>query len=193
MSVYASLSISLDGYYVGANPSPKEPLGDSGSVLHSWFPHDVADRRQLTTEEILREDFDRLSALVMGRDSYEHAQAAWGTRPPFEAPIFVLTHHPRSDDVRDGTTFRFVTEGFESAVDRARDASGDADVALHGGGAIRQALTLGLLDELQIHIVPVLLHRGRQLFDQLKDKTSKFEQTRVVEGPGVTHIRYQVR
>src|SRR5699024_7090426 len=81
MTTYASISTSLDGYYVGSSPSPQHPMGNSGSVLHSWFAHDRADRQQLTAENILQEDFDRLGAMIMGRDSYEHAQAAWGRGP----------------------------------------------------------------------------------------------------------------
>lgn len=131
--------------------------------------------------------------MVMGRDSYEHAQAAWGPQPPFEVPIFVLTHRPRGDDVREGTTFHFVTDGLGTALERARAAAGDHDVALHGGGAIQQALNAGVLDELQVHIVPVLLQSGRRLFEQLSSDTFDLEQTRVVEGHGVTHIRYQLR
>lgn len=191
MTVYASISISLDGYYVGSNPSPDEPMGESGSVLHSWFRHDVADRQQLTTDEVLREEFERLGALIMGRDSYEHAQAEWGPHPPFKVPIFVLTHRLRSDDVREGTTFHFVTEGLQVALERAHAAAQGRDVGLHGGGAIQQALTRGVLDELQIHLVPHILQHGRRLFKQL-DVSLELQQNRVVEGNGVTHIQYRV-
>lgn len=191
MTVYASISMSLDGYYVGVGASPQNPMGESGSVLHSWFRHDVADRHQLTGQEMLRADFDRLGAMIMGRDSYEHAQAAWGPHPPFEVPIFVLTHRPRADDVREGTTFHFVTDGFAAALDRADAASGDRDVALHGGGTIQQGLRHGSLDELQIHLVPHILQRGRRLFDQLEHALD-LQQDRVVEGAGVTHLRYRV-
>lgn len=192
-AIYASISMSLDGYYVGPNPSPQKPLGDSGAALHSWFSHTVADRQQLTSQGILRQDFDRLGAMVMGRDSYEHAQAAWGPRPPFEVPIFVLTHHARDADVRDGTTFHFVTDGFDAALALAKVAAGDRDVALHGGGAIRQALSRGVLDEFQVHIVPVLLQTGRHLFSQVQGGAMTLQQVRVVEGSGVTHLKYQAR
>lgn len=191
--VYASISISLDGYYVGPNPSPDKPMGDSGALLHSWFSHTVADRQQPTTEDILREDFDRLGAMVMGRDSYEHAQGVWGPRPPFEVPIFVLTHYSTDADVREGTTFHFVTDGFDAALALASVAAGDRDVALHGGGAIQQALSRGVLDELQVHIVPVLLQAGRQLFTQFEGEPINLKQVRVVESSGVTHLKYQTR
>ena len=193
MTTYASISTSLDGYYVGSSPSPQHPMGNSGSVLHSWFAHDRADRQQLTAENILQEDFDRLGAMIMGRDSYEHAQAAWGPRPPFEVPIFVLTHRARPDDVRDGSTFHFVTEGFSAALERAYAAVSGTDVAFHGGGAIKQALNHRALDELQVHLVPVLLRRGRRLFDDVQNNMIALEQTRVVARHNVTHLKYRVQ
>jgi len=192
MTVYASLSISLDGYYTGPDPSPDKMLGEGGEVLHSWFAHDVADRTQLSVEEVIREEMDQLGAMVMGRDSYEHAQAAWGPRPPFEVPIFVLTHRPRSDDVREGTTFQFVTGGFESAVERAKRAAAPGKrVGLHGGGAMRQGLRFGVLEELQLHVIPIVLGRGRRLFEEAGSQIP-LEQIRTVQGGGVTHLKYRV-
>lgn len=188
MTVIASLSVSLDGFYTGPRPSPDTPMGDGGEVLHRWFAHDVADRHQLTADDILRPEFERTGALVMGKDSYEHAQAAWGPHPPFEMPLFVLTHHPRTDDVREGSTFHFSTDGFEATVQQARLAAAGGGVGLHGGGAIRQGLRTGLLDELQLHLVPVLLGEGRRLFE---DVSCEFDIERVAEGPGVTHLKYR--
>lgn len=191
MAVIASLSVSLDGFYTGPDPSPQNPMGADGSDLHGWFAHDVADRAQLTADEILRPEFERTGALVMGRESYEHAQAAWGPHPPFEMPIFVLTHRPREDDVREGSTFHFHTDGFESAVQRAHQAAEGKAVGLHGGGAIQQGLRTGLLDELQLHLVPLLLGRGRRLFDDVGEAPLGLEIVRVAEGPGVTHLKYR--
>src|SRR5699024_3417420 len=119
-------------------------------------------------------------------------QAAWGPRPPFEVPIFVLTHRARHDDVRDGSTFHFVTEGFSAALERAYAAVSGTDVAFHGGGAIKQALNHGALDELQVHLVPVLLRRGRRLFDDVQNNMIALEQTRVVARHNVTHLKYRV-
>lgn len=192
MTTIANLSVSLDGFYTGADPGPKNPLGDDGAVLHGWFGHDVADRAQLTADDILRPEFERTGALVMGRDSYEHGQALWGARPPFEVPLFVVTHRPRGDDVREGSTFHFV-ESFEEAWALARYAADDKAVGLHGGGAIRQGLRGGHLDELQLHLVPVLLGRGRRLFDDVIESPVGLEILRVAEGPGVTHVKYRVR
>lgn len=192
MTTIANLSVSLDGFYTGADPTPQNPLGDEGAVLHGWFGHDVADRAQLSANDILRSEFERTGAMVMGRDSYEHAQASWGARPPFEVPIYVVTQRPRADDVREGSVFHFV-ESFEDAWALARYAADDRAVGLHGGGAIRQGLSGGHLDELQLHLVPVLLGRGRRLFDGPIDSPRGLEILRVAEGPGVTHITYRVR
>lgn len=189
MTVIASLSVSLDMFYTGPHPSPQNPMGEGGAALHGWFAHDVADRNQLTADDILRPEFERTGALVMGKDSYDHAQAAWGPRPPFEVPIFVLTHQPRADDIRDGSTFHFITDGFESAVQQATTAADGKDVGLHGGGAIRQGIRAGLLDELQLHLVPVILGQGRRLFE---DVPCEFTIERVAEGPGVTHLKYRM-
>lgn len=187
MTVTASLSVSLDGFYTGPNPSPENPMGDGGAVLHNWFAHDVADRNQLTADDILRPEFERTGALVMGKDSYEHAQAAWGPHPPFEVPIFVLTNHPRPDDVREASTFHFTTAGFEMTLKKATEAAAGRDVGLHGGGAIQQGIRAGLLEELQLHLVPVTLGQGRRLFENVQ---SQFRIGRVAEGPEVTHIKY---
>lgn len=189
MAVIASLSVSLDGFYTGPGPSPDNPLGDGGAPLHGWFAHDVADRNQLTADDVLGPEFERTGALVMGNDSYEHAQASWGPHPPFEMPLFVLTHHSRPDDVREGSTFRFVTDGFEAAVQQATVAADGKAVGLHGGGAIQQGIRTGLLDELQLHLVPLLLGKGRRLFE---DVPCEFTIERVAEGPGVTHLSYRV-
>src|SRR5699024_6859232 len=189
MAVIASLSVSLDGFYTGPHTSAHNPMGEGGAVLHGWFAHDVADRKQLTADDILRPEFERTGALVMGKDSYEHAQAAWGPHPPFEMPLFVLTHHPRDDDVREGSRFHFVTDGFESAVQQATAAANGKDVALHGGGAIQQGLRAGLLNELQLHLVPVLIGQGRRLFDDISGELG-IEQVRLAAG--VTHLKYVV-
>lgn len=193
MTVTANLSISLDGYYTSASPSSLYPLGHGGEPLHDWFAHNGTTRGQLSTSDIIAEQLERLGAMVMGRDSYEHAQAEWGDTPPFEVPVFVVTHRSHPDDIREGTAFHFVTDGFSAALDRAREAAGAKDVALHGGGAIRQALRGGSLNELQLHLVPILLRSGRNLFESLGYGTIQFDQNRSVAGPQVTHIRFRVR
>ena len=193
MTCYASLSISLDGYYTGLNPSPQHMLGEGGEVLHAWLPRDVIERPEAAVHDIIAEEYARIGAVVMGWDSYEHAEAAWGSKPPFGVPVFVVTSRYLADDVRQGTTFRFINDGFEAAVEHAKTVAADKEVGLHGGGAIRQGLLHGLLDELQLHLVPALLGDGRQLFDGVDPAGIQLEQLRAAEGQGVTHIKYRVR
>lgn len=192
MTVIASLSISLDGFYTGAEASPELPMGRGGHRLHEWFAHDVADRAQLTADEILAPEFERTGAMIMGRDSYDHAEALWGEHPPFEMPIYVLTSRPRDDDVREGTTFSFV-DSMDAALEQALPSANGKAIGLHGGGAIRQGLRSAALRELQLHLVPVILGRGRRLFSDLGDEPIAMEVIRVAEGPAVTHLKYGVR
>lgn len=177
---------------VGPDASPAQMLGTGGEVLHSWFAHDVADRAQLSAEAVLRPEMERAGAMVMGRDSYEIAESAWGPHPPFEVPIFVLTHRARGDEIREGTTFAFLTGGFDAAIEHARAAAGDKDVMLHGGSAIQQGLRAGVLEELQLHVVPVLLARGQRLLENFGGEPIELTPVRTLEGAGVTHLKYQV-
>jgi dihydrofolate reductase len=118
----------------------------------------------------------------------------WGDNPPYHYPVFILTHYPRDTvEMEGGTTFHFVTDGTESALEQAREAAGGKDVRLWGGGNIaQQYLAAGLLDELELHVVPVLLGDGAPLFDNLGDAEVRLEQVRAVEAPGVMHLKYRV-
>ncbi|HZU12274.1 MAG TPA: dihydrofolate reductase family protein [Chloroflexota bacterium] len=158
--IVSDISISLDGYFVGPNDGPEHPLGEGGDVLHEWifrspdtFPELMADLQQST------------GAIVMGRRSYELANG-WGEEPPFRLPIFVVTHrpHPRLEK-KGGTSFTWVTDGLESAMQQARAAAGDRAIAIHGGSVAQQLLRAGLLDELRLHIIPVLLGAGKRFFE----------------------------
>lgn len=191
--VIASISVSVDGYFTGPDPGRGQGLGAGGEVLHAWLRGGTANREQLAGNELVREAFERSGAMVCGRDGFDTAEAAWGPEPPFQVPVFVLTHRPAPDDVRVGTTFSFVTAGFEAALERAREAAGAKDVALHGGSLIRQALAAGVLDELHLALVPVLLGGGRRLFPEDGATAAELELRRVVEAPGVTHLKYEVR
>lgn len=193
MVVSANLSISLDGYYTGPSPSSLRPLGHGGELLHDWFWQSRSATGEVSSTQVLEEEQDRLGAVIMGRDSYDHAQSDWADEPPFGVPVYVLTHYSRPDDVREGTTFHFVTDGFDAALETAKETAGDKDVALHGGGAIRQALRNGSLNELQLHLVPMLLRSGRSLFESMGFGTVLFRQERVIVGQQVTHIRYAVQ
>jgi dihydrofolate reductase len=190
--VIASMSVSLDGYFTGPDPGPGQGLGAGGEVLHEWLRGGTANRGQLTSNEVVREAFERSGAMISGRDSYDTAERAWGPEPPFQVPIFVLTHRPRPDDVRVGTTFHFV-DGFEAALAAAHEAAGEKDVALHGGSVIRQALDAGVLDELHLQLVPVLFGGGRRLFGEHEGPPRELELTRVIDAPGATHLAYRVK
>jgi dihydrofolate reductase len=149
------------------------------------------------------EAFANVGATVMGRNMFGggrgpvgttlRGRGGWGDDPPFHTPVFVLTHHAREPlAMRGGTTFVFVTDGIESALDEARHAAGSGDVLIGGGArTVQQYLAAGLVDEFQLHIVPVLLGAGERLFEHVGNL--RLEQVRAVEAPGVTHVAYRVR
>lgn len=206
------ITMSLDGFVAGPNPSLERPLGDGGERLHEWM-YGLASFRERhgqtggTTNadsEILEESLGTKGATLMGRRMFSggegpweddpNADGWWGDDPPFHMPVFVLTHHAR-ETVRKqgGTSFTFVTDGIEAALEQARAAAGDKDVAVAGGASVaQQYLRAGLLDELQIHLVPMLLGGGVRLFDQLGTEQAELEATRVIESPDVTHLRFRV-
>jgi dihydrofolate reductase len=148
--------------------------------------------------EIIEETFAAAGAYVMGRRMFDAGEIPWGDDPPFRAPVFVVTHRPREVlERKGGTSFTFVTEGVERAVELAREAAGGKDVAVSGGGEVlRQVIAAGLLEQLELHTVPVLLGDGQRLFDPSLGLTPgegiELVPTRVVDTPGVTHVRYTV-
>jgi dihydrofolate reductase len=206
------ITMSLDGFVAGPNQSLEHPLGEGGERLHEWAfaaaswreQHGYSGGEANVDSDILKESVDATGAVVMGRRMFSggegpweedpNANGWWGDDPPFHVPVFVLTHHPRETLVMEGgTSFVFVTEGIEAALVQAREAAGDKDVLAAGGATIpQQYLAAGLLDELQIHVVPLLLGDGVRLFDHV-DPTVEFEATRVIESPSVTHLRYRVK
>jgi dihydrofolate reductase len=206
--VTAQISISLDGFAAGPNQSVDDPLGEGGERLHEWALATAAWREQHGREggernadsEVVDEVVQNVGAYIMGRKMFgggdgpwdETWTGWWGEEPPFHAPVFVLTHHPRSPlTMKGGTTFTFVTEGIEAALEGARAAPGDGNVAIAGGAsAIRQYLAAGLLDELYLHIVPVVLGSGERLLEDVGDPA--LEPVKVVGSPAVTHVKYRV-
>lgn len=206
--VRSQLSISLDGYVAGPNQSYENPLGEGGMRLHEWVVHTEAWRRQHGMEDGERSlDSDVADAIaqgvgahIMGRNMFgggsgpwdESWRGWWGDEPPFHAPVFVLTHYPREPlKMEGGTTFTFVSDGIESALEQAREAADGGDVAIAGGAsAVRQYLAAGLLDELYLHVVPIVLGAGERLLDGVGNPT--FEPIDVVASPNVTHIKYRV-
>jgi dihydrofolate reductase len=206
------ISISLDGFVAGPSPSLEEPLGKGGELLHEWAfaaqswreSHGLEGGEQNADSGVIEEWIRATGAVVMGRKMFSggeggweddpRAHGWWGENPPFHVPVFVLTHHARETlDMEGDTSFTFVTDGIEAAVEQARAAAGDKDVHLAGGASvIQQSLKAGLLDELQIHIAPVLLGGGTPLFDRLGIEPFSLEATRVIASPSVTHLRFKV-
>ena len=208
--VRANITISLDGYVAGPNQSEENPLGEGGEEVHEWMfrtkawreAHGEEGGEVSASSEAVEQMHANVGAFVMGRNMFgpvrgdwgdESWNGWWGEDPPYHAPVFVLTHHEREPvEMQGGTTFYFVTDGIESALDQARKAAGDGDVLVAGGAsAIRQYLAAGLLDELHLHLSPVMLGAGERLLDDLGSDT-KLEQLRAVEAPGVAHLYYRV-
>lgn len=200
--VTAGISMSLDGFIAGPNDGPGQGLGEGGERLHEWL-YDLASWRELhglsggetnQDAEILRESFAGAGAIVMGRRMFDLGEEPWGDNPPFHMPVFVLSHRPKDTLTKEGrTTFAFVTDGIRSALSRAKAAAGDKDVSLAGGAnVIQQYLSAGLLDEIEIHLVPVLLGGGRRLFENTGREPIELECTRVIESRGVTHLTFRV-
>ncbi|MEU5343963.1 MULTISPECIES: dihydrofolate reductase family protein [unclassified Streptomyces] len=200
MTVTADMAISLDGCIAGANVAIDNPGGDGAEPLFEWI-HNLASWRQRQgmtggeenrDSELMREWFDATGAVVMGRMMYDTGEEFWGDNPPFRAPVFVLTHRPRPTLVKEGgTTFTFVTDGVHSALDRAKAAAGDRNVDISGGAStVQQYLREGLIDELQLHVVPALLGDGLRLFEGL-GAGRRIEPVSVIATPLATHLKYR--
>lgn len=197
--IVADISMSLDGFIAGPNVSLEEPMGKGGERLHEWMfdlaswraPHGLAGGRTDPDAEGLHQSLNATGAVVLGRRMFDLADG-WGETPPFHKPVFVLTHRAQEPLVKEGdTTFTFVTDGIERAVAQARTAAGDRDVSIAGGArTIQQAIAAGLLDEIQIHLIPILLGDGIRLFDQLGAQHIELEPLGVIGSPAVTHLKY---
>ncbi|MCQ4205062.1 dihydrofolate reductase family protein [Streptomyces sp. NPDC057362] len=201
MTVTADLAITLDGYVAGPNVTLDNPGGDGGEPIFDWI-HTLAswrERQGMTggdenrDSELMREWFDATGAVVMGRMMYDTGEEFWGDNPPFRTPVFVLTNRPRPTLVKEGgTSFTFVTDGIHSALEQAKAAAGDRNVDIGGGAhTVRQYLAADLVDELQLHVVPVLLGDGLRLFEGLGARRRDLERVRVVETPPATHLKYR--
>lgn len=200
--VHADMSMSVDGFIAGPNAGVGNPLGDGGDRLHQWLyelaswrvRHGLAGGKTNRDAQVLEEAFARTGAVVMGRLMFDTGEEPWGDDPPFHMAVYVVTHQERDVLVKEGaTTFTFVTDGIESALDQARAAAGDKDVSIAGGAnVVQQFLKAGLLDELQIHVIPVLLGDGIRLFDDGGTKPIELERRGVIESDEVTHLRYSV-
>ncbi len=204
------ISISLDGYIAGPNQSEENPLGEGGEQLHEWVfplaawrePHGREGGEVNASSPLIEEAQSGVGAVIMGRNMFgggpgpwgeDPWQGWWGEEPPFRTPVFVLTHHEREPLTLGETTFNFVTDGIESALEQAKEAAGELDVHLAGGGEVGgRYLSAGLIDQMQLNVVPLLLGDGTRLFETGTGEGRKLEQILVVEAPGVTHLRYRV-
>ncbi len=207
-SVRCQISISLDGFAAGPEQSPENPIGIGGMQLHEWVFATRSWRAQHGQEggedgpdsDIAARASEGVGAVIMGRRMFGGGDGEWdlswtgwwGEEPPFHVPVFVLTHHPREPlELAGGTTFTFVTDGAEAALDLAREAAGERDVSVAGGAsAIQQYLAAGQLDELQLHIAPVLLGSGERLLENVG--TPRLRPVEVLGSPLATHVTYRV-
>jgi dihydrofolate reductase len=203
------ISVSADGYVAGPNQSEENPLGEAGERLHDWIvalrawraPHGLEGGEVNASNAVVEEAQANIGAEVMGRGKFGGGPGPWGEDPwpgwwgedpPFHMPVFVLTHHQREPLTLSDTTFHFVTDGIEAALEQARAAAGEKDVLIGGGAdVINQYLAAGHVDELELHVVPLLLGGGARLFEGIGPDL-ELEQIRVVEAPGVAHLKYRV-
>jgi dihydrofolate reductase len=208
--VKAHISASADGYVAGPNQSEENPLGEGGEQLHDWAvelkawrePHGREGGAENASTAVLEEADANVGAEIMGRGKFGPPGGGpwgddlwpgwWGDDPPFHKPVFVVTHHEREPLTLSDTTFTFVTDGIESALEQAREAADGKDVFIGGGAEIiNEYLAAGLVDELELHVVPLLLGSGSRLFEAVGPDL-ELEQLRAVEAPGVAHLKYRV-
>ncbi|HEX2054015.1 MAG TPA: dihydrofolate reductase family protein [Actinomycetota bacterium] len=204
------ISMSLDGYVAGPNQSVDQPLGAGGERLHEWVialepwreQHGLEGGEQNESSRVVEESVANIAATIMGRNMFGGHPGPWsedvpwrgwwGDNPPFHHPVFVVTNYPRQPlELEGGTTFFFVTEGIHNALDRALEAAGESDVSLAGGANVaQQYLAAGLVDEMELHIVPVLLGGGERLFDNVGHDLHGLELVRTIATENVVHMKF---
>jgi dihydrofolate reductase len=184
------MSVSLDGYVTGPHVRPEEPMGDGGECLHEWM---FAGKSATEVETYQTAKYSEIGALIMGRRMVDLGIGPWGEEQAFHAPCFVVTHRPAETIVKKGgTSYIFVTDGIEAALDRARQAAGSQDVQINGGADIaQQFLKAGLLDKIRLHLVPIILGAGTRLFDGVRTDV-QFVPREAQNAPVVTHLIYDV-
>jgi dihydrofolate reductase len=197
-----SMSISADGYVAGPDQSEEHPLGIGGLDLHEWHIGPAKDHP--VNSQVVSDMMDGMGATIMGRNMFGPVRGEWsgsdwrgwwGDDPPYHCPVFVLTHHAHDPvEMEGGTTFYFVTDGIESAYAQAQAAAGGRDISIAGGASCaRQAIKAGLVDEIDLQVTPVILGSGERLFDGFEAGTPQLELVRVLQAPGVAHLRYRVK
>jgi dihydrofolate reductase len=194
------MTMSLDGFVAGPNDNPDNGLGDGGDALFNWYFSGDTEivlsegtpvlKVSAQSAAILKEAVAAGGAGVWGRRTFDIA-GAWSGHPP-GTPAFIVTHHVPQEWVYEGSPFTFVTDGVESAIRQARDAAGDKDVVVCTASILQQCLRAGLMDEINVDVAPLLLGAGVRLFEDFGAAPISLECTRVVEAPGVTHMRYRV-
>jgi dihydrofolate reductase len=198
--VYVDITMSLDGFIAGPNDGPEQGLGEGGERLHEWVyglkswrePHGLEGGEENEDSELLDEAAKRSGAVILGRRMFDNARG-WGENPPFHKPVFVLTHETREPDEREGGTTFFFVEGVENALEQARAAAGERDVGIGGGAqTIQQFLRAGLLDEMQVHVAPLLLGQGIRLFDDIEGPLEVAD-LQASGSPAVAHLRFSLR
>lgn len=209
------ISISVDGYVAGPNQSLADPLGEGGEELHQWAytaqkwreAHGREGGEEGVDSDLIAARVERTGVTIMGRNMFSagrdgqgweddpRSDGWWGEEPPFHHPVFVVTHHEREPlEMKGGTTFNFVTDGVESALERARAAAGEKDVLVSGGANVcNQYLAAGLVDEVHLHVAPVLLGGGARLFEDVGPAPPRLVPERVAESPKATHLSYRVQ
>jgi dihydrofolate reductase len=211
MALIAEITMSLDGFTAGPDATLEEPLGKGGELLHEWVvrlagwrsQHGLEGGEEGPDDDVIGASVARQGAVIMGRRMFSggegpweddpNARGWWGDEPPFHGPVFVLTSHAREPlELQGGTTFTFVTEGIEAALEQARAAAGGRDVHVGGGASvIRQYLQAGVLDELHVHVAPVLLGDGVSLFGRLGLPARKLELAGVAGSSHVAHLTFR--
>lgn len=195
------MSISADGYVAGPEQSEDEPLGIGGRALHDWHLGPTKDHP--ANRQVISDMMDGMGATIMGRNMFGPVRGEWGdsqwkgwwgAEPPYHCPVFVLTHYPHAPiEMEGGTTFHFVTDGIQSAYAQARSVAGDRPISIAGGASCaRQAIEAGFVDEIDLQVNPVILGAGERLFDGFAPGRPQLELVRVLEAPGVAHLRYRV-
>ncbi len=204
------IAVSLDGFVAGPGRSEENPLGIGGMDLHEWVfgleawrkPHGLEGGEVNASTPVVEDSQSNVGATLMGRNMFGGGSGPWteddpwngwwGDNPPFHTPVFVLTHHPREPlEMEGGTTFVFVTDGIESALKQSKQAAEGKDVLLGGGANVaQQCLAAGLVDEFELHVVPIVLGDGERLLENVGDL--KLKQLRAIEAPGVIHLKYRV-
>jgi dihydrofolate reductase len=192
--VYAEQSMSLDGFISGPNVRVGNGMGDDGDRLHDWIFDPKTNTLTEAGKKLMDEKSTSNGAVIIGKRMFDVGFEPWGDPPPFGMPVFIVTHEKRDPlPMKGGTTYTFVTKGIEAALELARAAAGDKDILIQGGAdIIRQYLEAGLLDEMQIQLIPLLLGDGTRLFEGLDPEGIEFRKTGAIDTPAATHLRFEV-